>query len=189
MSTKHTIVALVENKPGVLNRIVSKWRQRGFNIESLAVGHSEIPGLSRMTFVLGGPAADVEQVAKQLYKVVDVVRISDLSEEEIVTRELALMKVNATDQNRSAIIELVDIFHGEIVDVSPDCVVVEVTGTEDKVDAAFEMLKPYGIRELARTGRVAVTRGRSPTTLEAGEGAERRYRPAGQGKPRVGSLL
>ena len=190
MRTKHTIVALVENKPGVLNRIVSKWRQRGFNIESLAVGHSEIPGLSRMTFVLGGPAADVEQVAKQLYKVVDVVRISDLSEEEIVTRELALMKVNATDQNRSAIIEIVDIFHGEIVDVSPDCVVVEVTGTEDKVDAAFEMLKPYGIREMARTGRVAVTRGRSRTTLEAGDAAwERRYRPAGQGKPRVGSLL
>ncbi len=190
MKTKHTIVALVENKPGVLNRIVSKWRQRGFNIESLAVGHSEVPGLSRMTFVLGGPAADVEQVAKQLYKVVDVVKISDLAEEEIVTRELALLKVNASDQNRSAIIEIVDIFKGDIVDVSPDCVVVEITGTEDKVDAAFEMLRPYGVREMARTGRVAVTRGRSPTTLEIGEAAaERRYRPAGQGKPRVGSLL
>ena len=137
MKTKHTIVALVENKPGVLNRIVSKWRQRGFNIESLAVGHSEVPGLSRMTFVLGGPAADVEQVTKQLYKVVDVVKISDLAEEEIVTRELALLKVNATDQNRSAIIEIVDIFKGDIVDVSPDSVVVEITGTEDKVDAAY----------------------------------------------------
>jgi acetolactate synthase-1/3 small subunit len=189
-NTKHTVVALVENKPGVLNRIASKWRQRGFNIESLAVGHSEVPGLSRMTFVLGGPTADVEQVTKQLYKVIDVVKISDLTEEEIVTRELALIKLSATDQNRSAIIEIVDIFHGEIVDVSPDSVVVEITGTEDKVDSAFEMLKPYGIRELARTGRVAVTRGRAASTMELGEGGgERRYRPAGQGKPRVGSLL
>lgn len=188
-NTRHTIVALVENKPGVLNRIASKWRQRGFNIESLAVGHSEIPGLSRMTFVLGGPAADVEQVTKQLYKVVDVVKISDLTEEEIVTRELALIKVNATDQNRGAIIEIVDIFRGEIVDVSPDSVVVEITGTEDKVDAAFEMLRPYGIREMARTGRVAVTRGRATSTLELESAGERKYRPAGQGKPRVGSLL
>ncbi|MGD0765166.1 MAG: acetolactate synthase small subunit [Dehalococcoidia bacterium] len=188
-TTKHTIVALVENKPGVLNRIVSKWRQRGFNIESLAVGHSEIPGLSRMTFVLGGPTTDVEQVTKQLYKVVDVVKISDLSQEEIVTRELALLKVTATDQNRGAILEIVDIFRGEIIDVSPDSVVVEVTGTEEKVDAAFEMLKPYGVREMARTGRVAVTRGRSTSTLELDEASERPYRPAGQGKARVGSLL
>ena len=188
-NTKHTIVALVENKPGVLNRIASKWRQRGFNIESLAVGHSEVPGLSRMTFVLGGPAADVEQVTKQLYKVIDVVKISDLTEEEIVTRELALVKVNATDQNRGAIIEIVDIFRGEIVDVSPDSVVVEITGTEDKVDAAFEMLRPYGVREMARTGRVAVTRGRATSTLELESAGERKYRPAGQGKSRVGSLL
>ena len=188
--TRHTIVALVENKPGVLNRIANKWRQRGFNIESLAVGHSEVPGLSRMTFVLGGPAADVEQVTKQLYKIVDVVKISDLPEEEIVTRELALMKVNATDQNRSAIIAIVGIFRGEIVDVSPDSVVVEITGVEEKVNAALQMLKPYGIRELARTGRVAVTRGAATSKLELGEGvAERRYRPAGEGKPRVGSLL
>jgi len=188
-ATTHTIVALVQNKPGVLNRIVSKWRQRGFNIDSLAVGHSEVPGLSRMTFVLGGPAEDVEQVTKQLYKVVDVVKLSELAEEEIVTRELALMKVNAGDSNRGAIIEIVDIFRGEIVDASPDTVVVEITGTEDKVDAAYEMLKPYGIRELARTGRVAVTRGRATTTLEPDGAAAQRYRPAGQGKPRVGSLM
>ena len=188
-ATKHTIVALVENKPGVLNRIVSKWRQRGFNIESLAVGHSEIQGLSRMTFVLDGTTSDVEQVTKQLYKVVDIVKISDLAEDEIVTRELALLKVNATDQNRSAIIELVDIFRGEIIDVSPDALVVEITGTEDKVDSAVEMLKVYGIREMARTGRVAVTRGRATTTVEDEGVGSRRYRSAGQGKPRVGSLL
>ena len=187
--TRHTIVALVQNKPGVLNRIVSKWRQRGFNIESLAVGHSEVPGLSRMTFVLGGPASDVEQVTKQLYKVVDIVKISDLAEDEIVTRELALMKVNASDQNRGAIIEIVDIFHGEIVDASPETVVVEITGTEDKIDAAVEMLRPHGIREMARTGRVAVTRGRAISAVEQEGAAGRRYRPAGQGKARVGSLM
>ena len=128
-------------------------------------------------------------MTKQLYKVVDIVKISDLAEDEIVTRELALMKVNATDQNRGAIIEIVDIFHGEIVDASPETVVVEITGTEDKIDAAFEMLRPYGIRELARTGRVAVTRGRANTTLEHEGAGQQRYRPAGQGKPRVGSLL
>jgi len=188
-TARHTIVALVENKPGVLNRIVSKWRQRGFNIESLTVGHSEVPGLSRMTFVLGGPTADVEQVTKQLYKVIDVVKISELAEDEIVTRELALMKVNANEQNRSAIIEIVDLFRGEIIDVAPDAVVVEITGTEEKVDAAFEMLKPYGVRELARTGRVAVTRGRLSAAFEMEEAALKRYRPAGQGKRRVGSLL
>jgi acetolactate synthase-1/3 small subunit len=187
--TRHTIVALVENKPGVLNRIVSKWRQRGFNIESLAVGHSEVPGLSRMTFVLGGAASDVEQVTKQLFKIVDVVKISDLPEDEIVTRELALLKVNANEQNRGAIIEIVDIFRGEIVDAAPDTVVIEITGTEDKVDSAYEMLKPYGIREMARTGRVAVTRGKATAPFEQDIAGLQRYRPAGQGKPRVGSLL
>jgi acetolactate synthase-1/3 small subunit len=118
-----------------------------------------------------------------------VVKISDLAEEEIVTRELALMKVNAGDSNRGAIIEIVDIFHGEIVDASPETVVVEITGTEDKIDAAVEMLRPHGIRELARTGRVAVTRGRAVSAVEEEGAATQRYRPAGQGKPRVGSLM
>src|SRR3990170_6472171 len=112
----HTIVALVENKPGVLNRIASKWRQRGFNIESLAVGPSEIHGLSRMTFVVDGATTDVEQVTKQLYKVIEVVKIADISEEDLVARELALIKVAAGPSSRSAIVEIVDIFRAGVVD-------------------------------------------------------------------------
>jgi acetolactate synthase-1/3 small subunit len=186
---KHTIVALVENKPGVLNRIASKWRQRGFNIESLAVGHSEIPGLSRMTFVVDGATTDVEQVTKQLFKIIDVVKISDLTDEPMVARELALIKVNAGPSNRSAILMVVDIFRADIIDVSQESVVVEVTGVEEKIDAIIEMLRPYGIRELVRTGRVAMTRGAAPT-VEGVEGIKPvRFRPAGEGKPRVGSLL
>jgi acetolactate synthase-1/3 small subunit len=188
-TVKHTIVALVENKPGVLNRIASKWRQRGFNIESLAVGHSEIPGLSRMTFVVDGATTDVEQVTKQLYKIIEVVKMSDLTDEDMVARELALIKVSASPTSRSAVIEVVDIFRADIIDVSPESVIVQVTGTEDKVDAIMEMLRPYGIRELVRTGRVAMTRG-AAATIEGAEGAKPiRFRPAGEGKPRVGSLL
>src|SRR6266581_5463332 len=124
-SEHHTIVALVEDKPGVLNRIASKWRQRGFNIESLAVGHSEIAGLSRMTFTVDGAAHDIEQVTKQLYKVIEVVKITDVSEEQTVARELALIKVAASKENRSAIIEIVDVFRAKIVDVAADALVVE----------------------------------------------------------------
>jgi acetolactate synthase-1/3 small subunit len=188
--TKHTIVALVEDHPGVLNRIVSKWRQRGFNIESLAVGHSEVPGLSRMTFIVDGTTTDVDQVSKQMYKLIEVVKVSDLTEHDMVHRELALVKIAASPQQRSAIIEIVDIFRAKIVDVSTETLIVEVTGTEDKVDALMEMLRPYGIKELVRTGRVAMTRGAAtPMALNGGKGTPHRYRPAGEGKPKVGSLL
>ena len=190
MATQHTIVALVENKPGVLNRIASKWRQRGFNIESLAVGPSETPGLSRMTFVVDGSTTDVEQVTKQLYKVIEVVKVSDITAEPMVARELALLRVSTTPGNRSAIVEIVDIFRANIIHVSPDSVIVEVTGAEDKVDAICEMLRPFGVVELVRTGRVALTRGGAAPMSEGEEGApSRRYRPAGEGKPKVGSLL
>lgn len=158
-STKHTIVALVEDKPGVLHRIASKWRQRGFNIESLAVGHSEIPGLSRMTFTVDGATHDVEQVTKQLYKIIEVIKISDITDEDIVTRELAMIKVTATPATRSGIVEIVNIFRGNIIDVSPDSLIVEVTGTEDKIDALYEMLRSYGVKELVRTGVIAMRRG------------------------------
>ncbi|MGB6836240.1 MAG: acetolactate synthase small subunit [Dehalococcoidia bacterium] len=186
---KHTIVALVEDKPGVLNRITSKWRQRGFNIESLAVGHSEVAGLSRMTFVVDGTTTDVEQVTKQLYKIIDVVRMVDLTEQEMISRELALIKVRTSTANRSAIIQIVDIFRASIIDVSPDALIVEVTGPEEKIMAMFEMLRPYGIREMVRTGRVAMLRGPSATISGNGGHEQRRYRPAGEGRPRVGSLL
>ncbi|MBA7503356.1 Acetolactate synthase small subunit [subsurface metagenome] len=157
--TKHTLVALVEDKPGVLNRVASLFRRRAFNIQSLAVGHSEQPGLSRMTVVVSGDSAVVEQVRKQLDKLINVIRVSDITEEDIVARELALIKVNATASTRSEIMQIVDIFRANIVDVSSDSVTVEVTGDEDKVESLLELLRNFGIKEVTKTGRVALTRG------------------------------
>ncbi|MFQ6122521.1 MAG: acetolactate synthase small subunit [Dehalococcoidales bacterium] len=157
--TKHTIVALVEDKPGVLNRVASLFRRRGFNIESIAVGHSEIPHLSRMTIVVNGPAAMVEQVRKQLDKVVDVVKAVDITGDNITARELALIKVKATSATRSEIIEIVDIFRANIVDVASDSLIIEITGDEDKVDSLLNLLRGFGIKEIARTGRIAMLRG------------------------------
>ena len=186
----HTIVALVQNRPGVLNKIASKWRQRAFNIESLTVGHSEVPGLSRMTFTVDGAAHDIEQVTKQLYKVIEVVKITDVTEDQTVARELALIKVATTKENRSAIIEIVDVFRAKIVDVAPDSLVVEATGMEDKIDALVGMLQPFGLKELVRTGRVAMTRGATTTVAAPAAFAEdHRHRSAGEGKPKVGSLI
>jgi acetolactate synthase-1/3 small subunit len=169
VATKHTIVALVENKPGVLNRVASLFRRRGFNIESIAVGHSEIPHLSRMTIVVDGTTTMVEQVRKQLDKVIDAVRVSDITEEDIVARELALIKVKATATTRSEIIQIVDIFRANIVDVASDSLTVEVTGDEDKIDSLTNLLRGFGIKELARTGRIAMPRGgASPILGEKG---------------------
>ncbi len=158
-NTKHTLVALVENKPGVLTRVASLFRRRGFNIESIAVGRSEQPGLSRMTVVVGGDSAEVEQVRKQLDKLINVVRVSDITKEAIVARELALIKVNATASTRSEIMQIVDIFRANIVDVAADSVTVEATGDEDKINSLFELLRRFGIKEMTRTGRIALTRG------------------------------
>lgn len=157
--TKHTIVALVQDRPGVLNRVASLFRRRGFNIESIAVGHTEQPGLSRMTIVVDGATTAVDQVTKQLYKVIEVVRVTDITEEAMVARELALVKVKATASTRSEILQLVDIFRANIVDVSSDSVIVEVTGDEDKIESLFRLLKGFGVKELARTGRIAMARG------------------------------
>jgi len=159
VNTKHTLVALVENKPGVLNRVASLFRRRGFNIESIAVGHSEQLGLSRMTVVVNGDFAQVEQVRKQLDKLINVVRVSDITEENIVARELALIKVKATAATRSEIIQIVDIFRANIVDVASDSLTVEVTGDEDKVKSLLELLRSFGVKEINRTGRIALTRG------------------------------
>ncbi len=157
--TRHTLVALVEDKPGVLNRMVSLFRRRGFNIESIAVGSSEIPHLSRMTIVVNGSAPVVEQVRKQSGKIVSVIKISDITEEDNVTRELALIKVKATPATRSEIIQIVDIFRAGIVDVSPDSMVIEVTGDGDKINSLFKLLRGFGIKEMNRTGLVAMSRG------------------------------
>ena len=156
---KHTLVALVEDRPGVLNRVSSLLRRRNFNIDSIAVGHTEQPNLSRMTIVVEGDDAKVEQVRKQLDKVVDVVKIVDITSNESVARELALVKVKATASTRGEIIQIVDIFRANIVDVSSDSVMVEVTGDEEKVASLLELLRGFGIREIARTGRIALTRG------------------------------
>ena len=162
---KHTLVALVEDKPGVLNRMASLFRRRGFNIESIAVGHSEQPNLSRMTIVVDEATTMVEQVRKQLDKVVDVVKVFDITGDNLVARELALIKVKATSSTRSEIIQIVDIFRANIVDVAPDSVTIEVTGDEDKIDSLFNLLRGFGIKEMARTGRIAMTRGGSTSML------------------------
>ena len=159
--TKHTLVALVEDRPGVLNRVASLFRRRSFNIQSLAVGASEQPGLSRMTIVAMGDSAQIEQVRKQLEKLINVVKVSDITEENMVTRELALIKVKTTASTRSEIMQIVGVFRASIVDVAPDSVTVEVTGDEDKVDSLLGLLRDFGIKELSRTGRIALTRGSS----------------------------
>ena len=158
-ATKHTLVALVADRPGVLNRVASLFRRRGFNIESIAEGHSEVPNLSRMTIVVGGATTMVEQVRKQLEKIVDVVKVLDISGEGIIARELALIKVKATEASRSEIMQIVDIFRAKIVDVAADSVTVEVTGDEEKVNTLYSLLRDFGIKELSRTGRIAMTRG------------------------------
>jgi acetolactate synthase-1/3 small subunit len=157
--SRHIITALVQDKPGVLNRISSMFRRRGFNIASLAVGHSEIPNLSRMTFVVEGDDRVVEQVTKHLHKLIDVIKVSDISNENIISRELALIRVKGNVQSRSEIMQIVDIFRANIVDVSTDSLIVEVTGDEDKVESLHDLLKSFGVLEVMRTGTIALNRG------------------------------
>ena len=158
---KHTLVAIVEDRPGVLNRMASLCRRRGFNIESIAVGHSETPRLSRMTIVVDSTNAMIEQLRKQLDKLVVTMKVSDITGDDIVARELALIKVKANSATRSEIIQIVDIFRADIVDVAADSVTIQVTGDEDKVDSLLNLLRPFGIKEMSRTGRIAMTRGGS----------------------------
>jgi len=139
--------------------MASLFRRRGFNIESIAVGHSEAPHLSRMTLVVNGANTMVEQVRKQLDKLVDVVKVSDITGDKTITRELALIKVKATSVTRSEIMQIVDIFRAKIVDVAADSVTIEVTGDDAKIDSLLGLLRGFGLRELARTGRIALTRG------------------------------
>ncbi len=154
-----TLVALVEDKPGVLNRISSMLRRRNFNIESIAVGLSAQANLSRMTIVVDGDNAKVEQVRKQLDKVIEVVKIVDISDYDTVSREIALVKVKASPTTRSEIIQIVGIFRANIIDVSSDSLIIEATGDKEKVDSLLELLKGFGVREVSRTGCIAITRG------------------------------
>lgn len=156
---KHTIIAWMEDKPGVLARVVGLFRRRNYNIESLTVGHSETPGISRMTVVVDGDNAAVEQVGKQLQTLINITKIMDVTHLPTVIRELALIKVQATADVRAQVSQLADIFRARVVDVAAASMTLEITGTEDKVDSFINLLQPYGIKEIVRTGRVAMLRG------------------------------
>ena len=168
----HTIVALVEDRPGVLTRIASMFRRRGFNIASLAVGRSEQPGLSRMTFVVEGDQDIVNQVTKQLDKLIDVIRVNDITSEDHIGRELALIKVHANTANRGEVIQIVQLFRASIVDVGSQSLVIEITGEEDKINAIHDLLKPFGIIEMLRTGLVAMVRGQADGRASDGRGLD-----------------
>lgn len=156
---KHTLAVLVENRPGVLSRISGLFARRGFNIDSLAVGKTDNPLISRMTIVVEGDAHDIEQVSKQLHKLIDVIKLTDLTEEEYVDREMILIKVNADPAIRGEIMQIVDIFRARIVDIGRNTLIIEATGDEGKIDAIETALRPFGIKEVVRTGRIAMARG------------------------------
>jgi len=159
MNRKHTIAILVNDQPGVLQRVSGLFGRRGFNIESITVGESEEAGLSRMVIVTTGDDKTLEQVSKQLYKLIDVIKVVDLSANPMVARELALIKVNAEPSARPEVLGIVETFRAAVVDIGPSSLIVQVVGDSEKIDAMVELLKPYGIRELSRTGVTAMVRG------------------------------
>jgi len=166
--SRHTLSVLVENKPGVLARIAGLFSRRGFNIDSLAVGPTENPDVSRMTIVVNVEELPLEQVTKQLNKLIEVIKIVELDPASAVQRELLLVKVAADKASRSHVLETVQLFRAKVVDVAPDAVTIEATGNSDKLDALLRVLEPYGIRELVQSGVVAVSRGsRSMTDRSA----------------------
>lgn len=171
MKKRHTLVVQVEDHPGVLNRVVSLMRRRSFNIDSITVGHSEQPGVSRMTILVVGEDDEVEQVGKQLYKLMEVLKVTDLTDVSCVAHELALIKVAAKPQHRSEILQIASIYGARVVDASPTSLMLEATGAEEQIDALLTMLRGFGIRELVRTGSVAMARG--GVTLRAGGRQER----------------
>ncbi len=156
---KHTLSVTVENKPGVLTRVATLFRRRMYNIDSLTVGTTEDPSISRMTIVVQGDDKVIEQVTKQLYKLVDVIKIVDITHERSVDREMALIKVKAENNVRADIVQIVDIFRARIVDIGRTSLIVEVTGDQGKIDAIEDALRPFGIIEMVRTGKIALTRG------------------------------
>ena len=156
---RHTIAITVENKFGVLSRVAGLFSGRGFNIESLAVGPTDDPSISRITLVVDAESHSIEQVVKQLYKLINVLKIQELDPENIVERELVLFKVKTDNSTRAEILEIANIFRANIVDVAKKSLVIEITGTSKKVRGLEELLKPYGIQELIRTGKIAITRG------------------------------
>ena len=160
---KHVLSVLVENKPGVLTRIAGLFARRGFNIDTLAVGPTDDPTLSRITLTLDGAMHPIDQVTKQLHKLVNVIKIRDLEPTETVARELALFKISADGASRTEVMQMVEIFRGKIIDVAKRSVIVEVTGSWDKIEAFERMVRPFGLIEMARTGEIAISRGRGET--------------------------
>ena len=175
---RHVISAIVQNVPGVLANVAGMFASRGFNIDSLAVGETEDPELSRMTFVVVGDDSVLEQVRKQLEKIVTVVRVDDISSQDFVERDLMLIKVTATKDQRGEIRELCEIFRGRIVDVAPEQVMVEISGQEKKVEAFIDLMRPYGILELVRTGRIAMVRGIDRSDHNGAGGIRKAAEPA-----------
>ena len=161
---KYTLIAWMRDKPGVLSLVSGMMRRRNFNIDSLQVGHTETPGISRMTFVVDGNEHMVDQVIKQLRKLVDVTRVENISDQPIVAREMALIRVSTNAENRSEIVQMVNIYRGEIVDVALDSMIVQIVGAEDRVDSLIDLLDNFGIIEMVRTGPVAMARGRIERT-------------------------
>src|SRR5688572_18602114 len=170
---KHTIAILVENKFGVLSRVAGLFSARGYNIESLSVGETLDPNVSRMTIVVRGDEFVIEQVMKQLHKLIDVIKVSDLTDDNHVERELVLIRVNAEPQHREEILRTADIFRARVVDVTQATFVLEVTGDEGKIEALIELLKPMGIQEVVRTGKVAIARGPKTKSRKAAEPVKR----------------
>jgi acetolactate synthase I/III small subunit len=156
---KHTMIAWMEDTPGVLTRVASLFRRRNFNIESLAVGHTEAAGISRMTFVVDGDERQLSQVQTQLFKLINVTAVQDVTHQPTVVRELALVKVCATSANRAEIVQLAEIYRAGVVDVAPTSLVIQITGSEDRVESLISLLENFGIIEMVRTGRVAMVRG------------------------------
>jgi acetolactate synthase-1/3 small subunit len=160
---KHILSILVENKPGVLTRIAGLFARRGFNIDTLAVGPTDDPTLSRMTITLDGAMHPIDQVTKQLHKLINVIKIRDLEPQETVARELALFKISADGASRGEVMQIVEIFRGKVIDVTRRSVIAEVTGTWDKIEAFERMVRPFGLIEMMRTGEIAISRGRGET--------------------------
>ncbi len=162
---RHTLAVLVENNPGVLTRVAGLFSRRGYNIDSLTVGRTESTNISRMTIVVEGDDLVLEQVTKQLHKLIDVIKINDITSEQYVDRDLVLVKVEADPAVRGEIMQIVDIFRARIVDIGRRTLIIECTGDEGKINAVIESLKPFGIKELVRTGRVAMLRGQKSTSI------------------------
>lgn len=161
----HTFIVYVDNKPGVLSRVVSLFRRRAFNIDSLTVGRTEKQDVSRMTIVVDTDADQARRIVANVYKLVNVLLVDDITGEAAIIRDLALIKVSATPEARSQVLELANVFRARVVDVAPESLTIEITGTEDKIDRLLDVLRPFGLLEVVRTGQVAMRRGAKPDTV------------------------